>query len=113
MNLYFKVLGFIKPYWKGIVLIIVLTFSYVLFNNLSIWISVDFVRELFSPGYLQHSTAAADSSQQLSLTENLKTVTGQDQGIYQQINNKIKSFILRKDRFQTLKIVCLVIFLLS
>jgi len=110
MNLYFKVLGFIKPYWLGIVLIIVLTFSYVLFNNLSIWISVDFVRELFSPGYLQHSTAAADSSQQLSLTENLKTVTDQDQGIYQQINNKIKSFILRKDRFQTLKIVCLVIF---
>ena len=111
MNLYFKVLGFIRPYWKSIVLIILLTFSYVLFNNLSIWISVDFVRELFSPAYLQQNSLPAESSGSSTLTQTLGKSAEQTGGIYQKINSKIKSFILRKDRFQTLKIVCLVIFL--
>ncbi len=112
MKLYLQVLGFIKPYWKGIVLIVFLTFSYVLFNNLSIWISVDFVRELFSPAYVQpQTTTPVDSSQVQSSTQSLTELTQKGQGLYQELNFKIKSFILRKDRFQTLKIVCLVIFL--
>ncbi len=116
MRLYFKVLQFIKPYWKGIVLIFLFTFSYVLFNNLSIWISVDFVRELFSPAYVHNLNISNDSTiaaapKTTALPGKLQEVTTQTQGLYQQINSTIKSFILRKDRYQTLKIVCLVIFL--
>ncbi len=115
MKLYGKILSFIKPYWKGIVLIIVLTVSYVIFNNLSIWISVDFVRTLFSPAFIEQTTAPKADSLQTKPTESvgspLSGLTGSTQGLYQKINAKIKSFILRKDRYQTLKVVCLVIFL--
>ncbi|MHB2148268.1 ABC transporter ATP-binding protein [Calditrichota bacterium LG25] len=111
MKLYMQVLGFIKPYWKGIVLIIVLTFSYVIFNNLSIWISIDFVRELFSPAYVQQQSVPPDSVQVVSSADELQDIVKNSQGIYQKLNSKIKSFIIRKDRLETLKIVCLVIFL--
>ncbi|NOX88687.1 MAG: ABC transporter ATP-binding protein [Calditrichaeota bacterium] len=121
MKLYFKILGFIKPYWQGILLIVVLTFSYVIFNNLSIWVSVDFVRELFSPAYLQQQSIEnkpdaseqkpAESAKPKGISNDLQKLTTNTQGIYQKINAKIKSIILKKDRFQTLKIVCLVIFL--
>ncbi|WP_456408883.1 ABC transporter ATP-binding protein [Caldithrix abyssi] len=111
MKLYMQVLGFIKPYWKGIVLIIVLTFSYVIFNNLSIWISIDFVRELFSPAYVQQQSVPPDSVQVVSPADELQDIVKNSQGIYQKLNSKIKSFIIRKDRLETLKIVCLVIFL--
>ena len=55
MKLYFKVLSFIKPYWKGLIFILLFTISYVIFNNLSIWISVDFVRQLFSPEFVNQT----------------------------------------------------------
>ena len=117
MKLYFKILNFIKPYWKGLILILFFTVSYVIFNNLSIWVSVDFVRELFSPAYVQqgpHTSAEKDTTRTPKPSTSLDEISKlQNTGnnLYQKLNRGIKSFILKKDRFQTLKLVCLVIFL--
>ena len=118
MKLYIKVLQFLKPYWKLILTSIFLTFVYIVLNNLSLWVSVDFVRELFDPENVaiarqqasgeavRDTLAASAQSSREQLTETLKTGS-----LYQKINYAVKRVILRENRFETLKIVCLVIFL--
>ena len=121
MKLYFKVLSFIKPYWKGLIFILLFTISYVIFNNLSIWISVDFVRQLFSPEFVNQTEqtvplkkAAPDSltkGKEKAALDKISALKNTGNGLYQKINNGIKSLILRKNRFRTLELVCLAIFL--
>ena len=112
MNLYVKILGFLKPFWKLIVVSTLLTLLYVVFNSVSLWVSVDFIRELFVPDMLQQQTAEPDT-----LTPDQNTAPGDHLSdlkskfdVYQELNKTVKGLIIRKDRFETLKIVCLVIF---
>ena len=121
MKLYFKVLGFIKPYWKGLIFILLLTISYVIFNNLSIWISVDFVRQLFSPEFVNQTEQTVSQEKTVpdslikgnekTALDKMSALKNTGNGLYQKINNGIKSLILRKNRFRTLELVCLAIFL--
>ena len=110
MKLYLKILSFIKPYWKAILSALLLTLLYVLFNNVSLWVSVDFIHEIFSPEYtqaLQDSSArAADSGQ---VTELLQKTSGQS--VYKKINRAVKKLLIQDNRYDTLLAVCLVIFL--
>lgn len=116
MNLYLKILRFVKPFWKLILLSVLLTFSYVIFNNISLWVSVDFIRELFEPGQkteqsLQKQPSAQDSP--LTNAEDAKNLLGlQSQGnLYDRANRYIKELIVQENRYDTLKIVCMIIFL--
>lgn len=121
MKLYFKVLSFIKPYLKGLILILLFTISYVIFNNLSIWISVDFVRELFSPAFVNQTEQtipvkkavpnSISKGKEKTTLEKISALKNTGNGLYQKINKGIKSLILRKNRFRTLELVCLAIFL--
>ncbi len=115
MKLYLKILQFLKPFWKLILVSIFLTFLYVLLNNISLWVSVDFIRELFNPktmaeaGSVVDSSRVAASQQQGGIDEllNMKSSVS----LYRKINLAIKSFIIQDNRLDTLKVVCLVIFL--
>ena len=77
MKLYFKIIRFIKPYWKLVVLAVFLTFSYVFFNNISLWVSVDFIQEIFSPENIEtnveqneiQNNETLDSAQQTTKQE--------------------------------------------
>ena len=95
MQLYLKILGFIKPYWKSILLSLLCTFLYVFFNNLSLWISVDFVQELFSPEYVNETLSTdpevdpGTSNKELKL-EKLFDLTS-DFDVYTTINYHIKA----------------------
>lgn len=115
MKLYIKILGFVKPFWKVIVVSIILTFFYVLLNNVSLWISVDFIRELFSPENVQTEQVtpvepkkpSEDEKGSLQKMFNLNSKLD----IYSKINNYIKSVIIKDNRYDTLIVVCIVIFL--
>jgi ABC-type multidrug transport system fused ATPase/permease subunit len=49
MKLLFKMFGFmLKPHWKIMIAVFVLSVFFVLFNSLSLWISASFVSTLFS-----------------------------------------------------------------
>ena len=72
MQLYLKVIKFIAPYWKSIAASLLLTLFYVLFNNLSLWISVDFVRELFSSDYVTQAVSDSTESQPAEVSKNDK-----------------------------------------
>jgi len=103
MKLYLKIIKFIIPYWKSIVVSILLTFIYVLFNNLSLWVTVNFVEEIFSPEYIEGNIADSVGMSDAEVDT--------DDGIYQTINLFIKDLLIQPDRYDTLIAVCIVIFL--
>ena len=115
MKLYIKVLKFLTPYWKAIAISLSLTLFYVFFNNLSLWISVDFVRELFSADFISQTVSDGEGSQQIPLTKDdkLKQLidVGQDFDLYTRINYHIKRFLIQDTQTDTLKMLCLIIFL--
>lgn len=109
MQLYIKILQFIKPHWKGIALTLMLTLLYVLFNNISLWVSVDFIREIFSPDYVESSQSVKKPPADSPIPDAILDKTHKT-GIYQRINQAVKSVIIQDNRYDTLLVVCLVIF---
>jgi subfamily B ATP-binding cassette protein MsbA len=115
MALYLKILRFLKPYWKHILVSIFLTFLYIVLNNVSLWVSVDFIRELFEPGtrsalVISPEKQQVDSPEAEEKTDSVSRLYAGG-NLYQKINRAIKKIIIRENRYETLKVVCLVIFL--
>jgi subfamily B ATP-binding cassette protein MsbA len=116
MKLYLKVLAFIKPFWKHMILVVLLSFLYVFFNNLSLWISVDFVNELFAPTIVDGNSAAApaDSGTVAGDGKNpldKMLVMKSQLDVYTKLKRTVKQLIIQPDRKQTLIVVCIVIFI--
>lgn len=116
MKLYLKVLKFLTPYWKAIAISLSLTLLYVFFNNLSLWISVDFVRELFSADYINQTvsdTTATNPPVELSKENKLNQLfdVSKDFDLYTTINYHIKRFLIQDTQQDTLIVLCIVIFL--
>lgn len=113
MGIYKKIFSFIKPYWKHLLTVLMLTVIYVLFNNLSLWVSVDFINELFSPAYMQESAKTEEAAGTTPPDQQLKELldSGKEVSFYKKMNYTVKSFIIKKDRKSTLIAVCVVIFL--
>ncbi len=114
MNLYFKMLQFIKPFWKAIIMTFLLTFLYVILNNLSLWITVDFLKELFDPRTVNSEQVISNDQLSPDKNENnvIKDKFGVDIniGVYQKVNQAIKSVLIRDTKTDTLLMVCFVIF---
>jgi len=108
MKLYLKIFKFVTPYWKAIIIALLLTVTYVGFNNISLWVSVDFVREIFSPEYIEGSQGAPSQETKPDPVDKLaESSTGTK--LYRNINAAIKSFLIQDDRYDTLLVICLVI----
>ncbi|HGY54372.1 MAG TPA: ABC transporter ATP-binding protein [Caldithrix abyssi] len=117
MNIYFRLLKILKPFIKYIVAVFLLTFLYVFFNNLSLWVSVDFVQELFTTDIQQNVVSekpSAVSNDSLANAKNkMLSLPGQSETnrFYERVKNSIKSVLIQDDKYETLLVVCLVIFL--
>jgi len=115
MSLYLKIISLIKPYWKQIVLVMFLSLFYVFFNNLALWISVDFVQELFSPTKVENLISGETATPESS-SENLDKIKDIIHGdskdnFYIRVKTFIKSILIQKNRYDTLIVVCVVLFL--
>ena len=110
MNLYKKTLSFIRPYWKQLVAVLILTFLYVLLNNLSLWISVDFIKELFDPMTVAKTEIVQESVTQ-TLDAPVKAKKSGSTKIYKDIKSYVKSWLIKDTKQDTLLTVCLFIFL--
>jgi len=106
MDLYLKVISFAKPWWKHIILSFTLTLFFILFNSVSLWVSVDFIQQLFNPEVISGQVDITDSSKPNQVTKLIGTSS-----IYDDISQGMKSIIVQANRFDTLKMVCLIIFL--
>jgi len=111
MKLYLKLLRYLKPFWKLIILSIVLTLFFIFFNNLSLWISVDFIRELFEPQKLQSEVSQINQQNSINNQPGIENISNSG-STYEKINQVIKSYIIQDNRLATLKMVCFAIFFL-
>lgn len=119
MKLFLKIITFARQFWKLITLSIILSFLYVIFNNFSLWISVDFIGELFvsnkTPVSTIGSLPSADRDSGVSIPDTAGHSVGVDvsksKGLYNRVKHAVKEMIIKQDKTETLKIVCLLIFL--
>lgn len=109
MKLYFRILSYIKPHWKAVLIGIFFTQSYILFNSISVWVAVDFVSELFATG--AQSTISSEHHEQSGSREGALANQLGTRHLYERLNTTIKSIIIQDDKYHTLQVVCLVIFL--
>lgn len=116
LPLFLKVISLVKPYWVHFTVSILLSFGYIFFNSFSMWISVDFIRELFDPATVTAvqedqptQQTADDASQENPLNRLLNG--NETSSLYKKINQSVKKLIVRDNQIDTLKLVCLLIFI--
>ena len=97
---YFRILSYLKPYARKIVVIMIFNFLFVIFNALSIWMVAPFVSTLFDSQETQVEQEIESEPQEevnfLDLNEWLKS--------------KIDHLFKRTDKIETLKLLCFLIF---
>ena len=98
MNLYKHLFHFLRPYLKQVALAILLTLIFVLLNNASLWVTVDFIGELFPGG----------DTRTESVTDAVTGVAGEG-GVYHRVKTAVKSVLIQETQRETLQLVCLVI----
>ena len=106
MNLYFRILRYMRPHWKPVALGFLFTLTYVLFNAVSVWVSADFIRELFQSEKAAEAAPEKDSSREAWVRDQLGK-----QRIYERLKGSVSALLTRPDRRDTLKLVCLIIFI--
>ncbi|MBN1465291.1 ABC transporter ATP-binding protein [candidate division KSB1 bacterium] len=112
MNLYLRILSYVKPYWRPVLAGFFFTLCFVLFNSISVWVSVDFIRELFRSETenrqmeINIGAEASGESREEWLSNELKK-----QRLYDKLNSAIQSILIQEDKYDTLKVICFVIFL--
>ena len=93
------------PYWKQLILVLVLTLLYVLLNNLSLWISVDFIKELFDPVTVSKTELVQDTAIQTQQVGSVPKKTGSTK-LYNTLKSYVKSWLIKDTKQDTLLTVC-------
>lgn len=100
LSLYFRILSYLRPYKKYIVFILMFNFFYVIFNTVSIWMVAPFISTLFESNHTPvEQTVSADEEDVSILNLN------------QWMKSKLDKFFMRENKIDTLKILCIFIFL--
>lgn len=100
MKIYLRVLGWVKVYWKTLVLGLLASFLYVLFNSASVWLTASFVNVIFPQ---KHAEVVQERQAEELLPEKMD------------LNAKIKNYtnqiLIKENPHQSLKRLCIIIFL--
>ncbi len=98
-ELYLRVLSYLKPYIPQILLVVFFNVLFIVFNTLSVWMDAPFINTLF---------------QEQPVLERQAETSSESAGIWnlnQWLKEKTSRLIYRDDRVETLKILCVLIFL--
>lgn len=100
MNIYLRMLKLIKPYWLILVLSICSSLLFVAFNSTSIWLTASFVEVIFPKKNVENAQSPLPKVPQptkKNLNANIKQLT--------------RRLIMRESPAESLKTLCIVIFL--
>lgn len=104
LYLYFRILSFFRPYIRTIILVLLLNFLFIMFSTVSIWMVAPLISTIFeSPDQPAASVSIVDSSGQ------------SDTSIFdlnQWLKERINVFFQKETKTETLKFLCIMIFLL-
>lgn len=98
---YFRILSYLKPYTRQIIVILVFNFMFVIFNALSIWMVAPFVSTLFD---------TQDEQVEQSITEKAPEEEVSFFDLNEWLKSKIDGLFKRSDKIETLKLLCFMIF---
>ena len=105
MRIFFRILRYLRPYWRRLALSIVCTVFYSVFSGASIYLSIPLVETLFD-----------QSSSQVQTPPRNSVVPNEIVGGKQQLENLIKSLIFTGSKTESLFKICtviLIVFLLK
>ncbi len=108
MDTYFRILRYVKPYWKHLALSIVCTILYALLNGLSIYLTIPLLDTLFN-----ENKAVTKTEQSVTSVQSIKKPTIIEDGM-EAVSKKAKEFIFSgttKDILLKISIMVLLAFL--
>jgi len=107
MNTYLRILKFVKPYWKHLVLSILCTFIFALLNGASVYLTIPLLDTLF-----QESSHTEQVQQQPGNIEKAKSILPDwVQKIGSDISNSFNQFVFSGSKMDSLLKICLLVLL--
>lgn len=104
MQTYIRILKYVKPYWKNLILIFILSLLYAVLNGLSIYLVIPLLETLFQEG---------GASQQVSTTQNLGITSSFIPDFLVDLKDTVSqwftNFVYTGDKIDILLKICLVI----
>jgi len=103
LKLYLRILAYLRPYSRQIILIFLCNFFFVIFETLSIWMVAPFISTLFKADQpaIEQTVAQPEKADKETSVFNLN----------QWLKERTEKYFRRSDRIETLKLLCIFIFL--
>jgi len=103
-----RIFRFILPYWKHMVIAIFASFIFAFLNGFTMWMSATFIETIFSPAEQSEQISEPFSENESNhVIENIQ----ENFSLNNWLKDKTRSLIERNTRMDTLKMVCLIVFL--
>ena len=102
LQLFLRILSYLKPYYRHIIMILVFNFMFIIFNTISIWMVAPFISTLFESNdtVVEQQIAPEKSAEGQTSILNLNTW----------LKERMDKLFRRENRVQTLKLLCFFIF---
>jgi ATP-binding cassette, subfamily B, bacterial MsbA len=105
LNTYLRILSFVKPYWKHVVVTFALTILYALLSGASIYLTIPLLSTLF-----QENSTSTQTTEQTSVLDNTSSILpGWVQSIKEDLTNSFNHYILSGDKIEVLINICILI----
>ena len=105
MRLYFRVVGYVKPYWYYMAGAIACMMVFAVMSSITVWIALPLLQTLFG----QEPTQATAMLQESAPTARLEETTGLI-GLREILKERTNDFIVRETKTETLQRLCVIIF---
>ncbi len=104
MQTYFRLLSFVKPYWKHLLLSVVCTLFFALLNGFSVYLSIPLLDTLFQ------ESVRVETEQKPSPIENATTILpGWISDTFESITESFKELVVKEDKLESLFRICILI----
>ena len=105
MSTYKRILEYVLPYWKRLIMIFILSILYAVMNGLSIYLVIPLLDTLFQEGKTNQQTATTQQNEQTS-----SLLPGFVNDFKESVVNWFNSFVYNGDKIEILLKICLIIF---
>jgi subfamily B ATP-binding cassette protein MsbA len=105
MNTYFRILSFVKPYWKHLIITFVFTILFAVLSGASIYLTIPLLDTLFQ----ESSGKDVATSQSTSIEETAGIIPDFLQNIKQEITTSFNNYVLSGERTNVLVKICILI----
>jgi len=105
MNTYLRILGFVKPYWKHLIITFVFTILFAVLSGASIYLTIPLLDTLFQ----ESSSSEETTSQSTSMEDAAGIIPEFMQDIEQEITTSFNDYILSGEKTDVLVKICILI----